>query len=454
MTQFGTHAKEYSDAEHMADEYLRVFYGENCIQFPISPFRMLRQEKVPYCFRNFKKLEDVYIPAKDEDDTPIVAINAKRPITRQRFTAAHELCHHFRDAEKQIPCPIGSRNTVEKFADAFASALLMPLGKLKEKVNEQKDQNGYVSFEDVLRIAEFFGVSFEACLYRIAYKLHAIEGDTFPQSLKKRIKDFHPKSVQKRMGITSVKLYTDLIDDYSSQLRFQPDTHSRYVFEHNYIYNDSRMEGVNVTIEQAAEIVSDLRLHKQSSKFCTEENEVYMSIAGHYKMYQSIFERPVKETITVYDSFLLNRDLFLYYPYPSYGGSVRQTNTLVEGAKFETTDYSDIYSELAKVNRDIQEYFDKKNEITISKYIKHVARVHHKLTAIHPFPDGNGRTSRAFMNVQLLQMGLCPVYIKTEEKKEYIEALEVADKEQNYEYLYEVVFRTMIQVHADITSEN
>lgn len=452
MTGFLKHAKEYHDPEKMAADYLRVLYGDDEIIFPINPFHLLRQEGVPYFFRNFKKLEGVYIPAETNDDLPIVAINAKRPITRQRFTAAHELCHHFRDAERQVSCPIGSKDAVEKFANAFAAAILMPADKLKEKVREFQNKNGVIAFEDVLKIAEFFGVSFEACLYRIAYKLHAIEGDTSPMALQRRIKKFRPEAVRKNMKMSNAALYAMLIDDYASELCFQPDNYSRYLFEHSYIYNDSRMEGMNVEIEEAAEIVTDLRMNAQNSRFCTEENEVYMSIAGHYRMYQSIFELPVKDTISVFDAILLNRDLFSYYPYQGYGGSTRQTNTLVEGARFETTDYNNIYPELIKVDQDIKEYFIKKDQITASEYIKHVVRVHHKLTTIHPFPDGNGRTSRAFMNLQLVRAGFSPVYIKVEQKQEYIDALETADKENNHDDLYEVIFRIILQVHADINS--
>ncbi len=34
------------------------------------------------------------------------------------------------------------KNSSEYFADAFASAVLMPMGELKVKVNEYKDANG------------------------------------------------------------------------------------------------------------------------------------------------------------------------------------------------------------------------------------------------------------------------------------------------------------------------
>ncbi len=214
--------------------------------------------------RNFNKLEGVYIPAQSEEDVAMVGINANRPITRQRFTAAHELCHHFRDADKQVSCPIGQKNATEKFADQFASALLMPLGELRSKVNEYKDANGNVSFDSILLIADYFGVSFESCAYRIAYKIHAIEGDTLPEELRKRFRKYKPDNVRKIQGVSYVNLYADLIDNYSVQLAFAPSEQAKNIFENTYIYNDSRMEGLDVTIEQVSEIVTDLRMNMQN----------------------------------------------------------------------------------------------------------------------------------------------------------------------------------------------
>lgn len=150
MVNFKSNAKNYRDAESMAAAYLAAYFGNSEIAYPISPFKMLKDEGIDFVIRNFNKLEGVYIPAQSENDIDIVGINSNRPITRQRFTAAHELCHHFRDADKQVACPIGQKNASEYFADAFASALLMPIGELKVKVNEYKDANGNVSFDDIL----------------------------------------------------------------------------------------------------------------------------------------------------------------------------------------------------------------------------------------------------------------------------------------------------------------
>lgn len=450
MDSFKLNAKKFRDAESMAAAYLVAYFGASEIVYPISPFKMLKDEGVDFVIRNFKKLEGVYIPAQSEDDTAIVGISANRPITRQRFTAAHELCHHFRDADKQVACPIGQKNSSEYFADAFASAVLMPMGELKVKVNEYKDANGNVSFDDILKIADYFGVSFESCVRRIAYKIHAVEGDIENKELTKRIRKYHPDKKRKERGMSYVNLYSDLIDNYVEHLKFAPNDYAKYVFENTYIYNDSRMEGLEVSIEEASEIVTDLRNNLQNSQYCTEENEAYLSVAGHYLMYQDIFAVPVKDSLNVYDSFKLNKDLFAYYPHPEFGGNPRQNNVVISGAKFEAVDYRDILNELAKVDADIKSFFDNKDSMKASEYIKHVVRTHHRITVIHPFPEGNGRTTRAFMNVQLVRVGLTPIYIKVEEKMNYIAALEKADTEKNYDDLYECIFKVMLRSHVEL----
>lgn len=150
---------------------------------------------------------------------------------------------------------------------------------------------------------------------------------------------YAPDKIRKSKHITYTNLYAGLIDNYLEQLTFSPSDHARYLFQNDYIYNDSRMEGLDVTMEEAAEIVTDLRINMQNSSFCNEGNEAYLSIAGHYAMYQDIFAEPIKETISIYDTLLLNKKLFSYYPHPEFGGSTRQNNTLALGAKFETVDY-------------------------------------------------------------------------------------------------------------------
>lgn len=49
---------------------------------------------------------------------------------------------------------------------------------------------------------------------------------------------------------------------------------------------------------------------------------------------------------------------------------------------------------------------------------------HFRLTAIHPFGDGNGRTARLLMNLMLIRGGYPPVAVRPEDRKRYLDALE------------------------------
>ena len=49
------------------------------------------------------------------------------------------------------------------------------------------------------------------------------------------------------------------------------------------------------------------------------------------------------------------------------------------------------------------------------------------LTHIHPFTDGNGRTSRAVMNLELIRVGLPSIIIRRSDRRRYYAALSESD---------------------------
>ncbi|KRX26987.1 Adenosine monophosphate-protein transferase FICD [Trichinella nelsoni] len=56
------------------------------------------------------------------------------------------------------------------------------------------------------------------------------------------------------------------------------------------------------------------------------------------------------------------------------------------------------------------------------------ALLHYKFVVIHPFVDGNGRTSRLLMNLILMQAGFPPVIIRVEDRLQYYESLKLANE--------------------------
>ncbi len=77
----------------------------------------------------------------------------------------------------------------------------------------------------------------------------------------------------------------------------------------------------------------------------------------------------------------------------------------------------------------------------------HVAKIasdaHFKLVSIHPFTDGNGRTSRLLMNLLLMQEGYPLAIIRKEDRLEYINSLENAQKGGSLDDFYNLVYEAI-----------
>jgi Fic family protein len=67
------------------------------------------------------------------------------------------------------------------------------------------------------------------------------------------------------------------------------------------------------------------------------------------------------------------------------------------------------------------------------------ARLHVDFVGIHPFVDGNGRTSRLLMNFELMRQGFLPVIIQVEQRLAYYDALDTAHTRGDYSLFIELV---------------
>lgn len=443
-----------ANPERLANLFLEEYYEGSQIEFPVNPFEMIRKLGIVFSFKPFEKYDGIYVPAEDENDIPVIGINLKRPITRQRYTAAHELCHHLKDSNKYFVCLPNSQSNIEKYAEKFAGELLMPLKYLKEKAKEYEN-NGYVDFEDVVKIADYFGVSFQACVYRLAYRLHMIKGDTGPAELKKRIDKFKPNTARDNNGYNDVNLYSQLFDCYDGQFMCNFRGFAYNKFKNDYIYYDSRMEGVDIDHETAAEVVTDLRLKKSESKYCLEENKNIIEVAGLSLAYDYAFDN-FNNDLSISQIKEINKCLYSTAPYPEFGGEYRQNNPIITGSNVETVDCYDIIDAMYEIDDELQDINANINEISISNYLKRALKIHHRLTVIHAFSDGNGRTYRVFLNMMLLKKGISPTFFASSDKKKlsekelYKNALAYADKCDSIDRLFEVFCKNILKTDCDL----
>lgn len=80
------------------------------------------------------------------------------------------------------------------------------------------------------------------------------------------------------------------------------------------------------------------------------------------------------------------------------------------------------------------------------------AIAHYNMVRIHPFNDGNGRGARILMNLILMKQSYYPVIIKIEERREYIDALSMADKGNLKEFIL-FICNSIIDTFEDILKD-
>jgi Zn-dependent peptidase ImmA (M78 family)/DNA-binding XRE family transcriptional regulator len=107
----------------------------------------------------------------DDELGPGVLINTNDAPWRRNFDLAHELFHIitwdvFPKKEPDKPRSADKKTRPEQYADAFASALLLPGDHLMRSLGEMAGAKG-IGIADIIELAKEFGVSTEAVLWRL-----------------------------------------------------------------------------------------------------------------------------------------------------------------------------------------------------------------------------------------------------------------------------------------------
>lgn len=149
---------------------LRKCFGEDAYS-PIDIFSIIG---------NSEELTIVFHPMSDRisglcvrDDTiKLIAVNSALTYGRQRFTAAHELCHLFyHENFSRIICGKdidATKDEKEIEADRLASYFLAPYESLRDYIrNKLKKQKRTLNVDDVVKIEQYYGLSRQATLWRL-----------------------------------------------------------------------------------------------------------------------------------------------------------------------------------------------------------------------------------------------------------------------------------------------
>ncbi len=189
-----------------------------------------------------------------------------------------------------------------------------------------------------------------------------------------------------------------------------------------------------------------------------EEVHDKCEIEGLGVMYDKMHKMS-EEEFELFSIMDFHRGLYSKCSNPEYGGQLRKIQAYLRGSQIDLSDPYDIFTDLLGIEdvfinlktfaiqmRETQDYSE------IKTFVKECLKFKCKLIKIHPFIDGNGRTTRCFINKLFEIAGIPPVYISKSEKKEYGAAMNEAlryraageiDDESKYDmitgfYLYKI----------------
>ena len=180
-------------------------------------------------------------------------------------------------------------------------------------------------------------------------------------------------------------------------------------FDVEYAHNSTAIEGNTLTLIQTRAILEEgLSVGGKTLR------EIY-EVTNHAKAFAYVKKRvseglPLDESAMKDIHALLMENILM-------GGVYRNVEVRISGAGFKPPAPNEMY-------RQVKNFFADLPYRTDLNPIELAAWTHAEFVKIHPFVDGNGRTSRMLMNYQLMAGGFLPISIAKESRLEYFEALE------------------------------
>ncbi|MEQ2202698.1 hypothetical protein XENOCAPTIV_012653 [Xenoophorus captivus] len=215
--------------------------------------------------------------------------------------------------------------------------------------------------------------------------------------------------------------YFSLIDSKMRRLMSIPKGNSalRRVMEETYyhhIYHTVAIEGNTLTLSEIRHIIETR--YAVPGKSLQEQNEAIGVDAAMKYINTTLLSR--SGAITVGEILEIHRRV-LGYVDPVEGGRLRTSQVFVG-------------HHIPPHPKDLQRHMDElvqwlNSEEALQLHpVEYAALAHYKLVYIHPFVDGNGRTSRLLMNLVLMQARYPPITIRKEQRAEYYATLDTANE--------------------------
>jgi len=226
----------------------------------------------------------------------------------------------------------------------------------------------------------------------------------------------------------------DSLKEKLNQLRKQQGEKVSKAFDIEYTYESNKIEGNTLTLQETA-----LVIEKGLTVGGKTLNEHLEAINHNYAI--DYIKDIAKNKEPISKKVLLNiHSLILQGIDNKNAGTYRTVQVLISGAKHIPPQPYLIEKKMEGLFLWFNENKDKMHPVILS------AEMHERLVTIHPFIDGNGRTSRLLMNLILLQNGFPIAILKgdTQNRLNYYNALETAQIEHNKQPFLKLISQNVL----------
>jgi Zn-dependent peptidase ImmA (M78 family)/predicted secreted protein len=166
----------------------------------IDPFSALTRTGIVVIRRPLIGLAGLYLP-KQGGSPPGVILNASHPLSKQRYTAAHELAHHRRDGQvildedtEWMPRTVTAMNERERIAEAFSAWFLMPKRLVEQVLTQLRLDPRTIDPIGAYRLSLELGTSYQAAVH------HLGDMRLLPSARRKELLAVTPREVKRRLG--------------------------------------------------------------------------------------------------------------------------------------------------------------------------------------------------------------------------------------------------------------
>lgn len=175
-----------------------------------------------------------------------------------------------------------------------------------------------------------------------------------------------------------------------------------------YTYNSNAIEGNTLTLRETDMVLRGLTIDKKPLKD-------HMEAVGHREAFYFVRDL-VKEQVPLSENVIKQIHYLVLADKREDRGVYRRIPVRILGAQHEPVQP---YLIQPKMEQLLESYKNSTEHI-----IPRLARFHIEFESIHPFIDGNGRTGRLLVNLELMKAGYPPIDIKFADRAAYYDAFD------------------------------